>query len=379
MSNDHKDYHIAFHNEYRACRICPRECGADRHVRIGYCGCGAEVRAARAGLHYYEEPFLSGTRGSGTVFFSGCSLGCVYCQNGQISRDLYGIEISEERLAQIFLEQQDIRKAHNINLVTGTHFLPSIAEALRLAKGQGLHIPVIWNSSGYEKPEFLKRLDGLVDIFLPDFKTLDPELGRRYMNAPDYPDRAKEAIACMAEMAGETAFYELTDDKVADQSPGNNVCKVPENKGQDAGCVCTEEYAGEHVLMSRGLVVRHLVIPGQTKDSKQVLRYLYETYGERIWISLMSQYTPVGRFANGFRETDKTNGADHPGDADGQERERYQELYRTVTAAEYDEVVDFAIDLGIENCMIQEDNVADDSFIPVFDGSGISESEGCIS
>lgn len=318
-------------DEYRVCRICPRECGVDRYVHSGYCGCKAAIKAARAGLHYYEEPFLSGVNGSGTVFFSGCSLGCVYCQNGQISRDLYGIEISEERLSDIFMEQQDVRNAHNINLVTGTHFLPSIAEALKMARDQGLHIPVIWNSSGYEKPESLRLLDGLVDIFLPDFKTMDPELGARYMHAPDYPDRAKEALACMAEMAGETVFYELP--------------------GSLAGSSEEAAYTGEEVLMKQGLVVRHLVIPGHTEDSKQVLAYLYRTYGERIWISLMSQYTPVGRFT--------------------QNDESFPELCRTLTAAEYDEVVDYAIDLGIENCMIQEEDVANDSFIPAFDGTGI--------
>jgi len=322
-------------DEYRACRICPRECGVDRYVHKGYCGCGAAVKAARAGLHYYEEPFLSGTRGSGTVFFSGCSLGCVYCQNGQISRDLYGVEISVKRLADIFLEQQNVRNAHNINLVTGTHFLPSIAEALKMAKDKGLQIPVIWNSSGYEKPEYLRLLDGLADIFLPDFKTLDPELGTRYIHAPDYPDRAKEALACMAEMAGDTVFYDLPD--------------------RPAPSADDDAYTGEAVLMKQGLVVRHLVIPGHTEDSKQVLSYLYQTYGDRIWISLMSQYTPVGRFAH--------------------HDESFPELCRTLTAAEYDEVVDYAIDLGIENCMIQEEDVADDSFIPLFDGSGIREPE----
>lgn len=309
------------HSEYRECRLCPRECGTDRRFHIGFCGCGEKVKAARAGLHFYEEPFLSGTRGSGTVFFSGCSLGCVYCQNGQISREHFGIEIDEERLADILLEQQDVRKAHNINLVTGTHFTPSIVSALQIARRHGLVIPVIWNSSGYEKKETLRCLEGLVDIFLPDFKTLDPELGKRYMNAPDYPDRAKEALACMADMAGEPVWEE-----------------------------------GPDGLMKRGLVVRHLVIPGHTKDSRQVLRYLFETYGDRIWISVMSQYTPVGRFA-------------------GERGAEYPELCRRVTRTEYEKVVNYAIELGIENCLIQEGDTADDSFIPAFDGSGIASDQ----
>ena len=292
-------------DEYRACRICPRSCGVDRYVQKGYCGCNASVRAARAGLHFFEEPFLSGTRGSGTVFFSGCSLGCVYCQNGQISRDLYGFDISEERLAEIFLQQQDIRHAHNINLVTGTHFIPSIAEALRMAKDRGLRIPVVWNSSGYERPEYLRYLDGLVDIFLPDLKTLDLDLGARYMHVPDYPERAKEALACMAEMAGAVTFDEFSD---MTDPPYNTSGQEPvkENdkdwnrnwdQDQESDPSGALFYEGEHVLMTRGLVVRHLVIPGQIEDSKRVLRYLCETYGDQIWISLMSQYTPVGRFA----------------------------------------------------------------------------------
>ena len=356
-----------------ACRICPRECGVNRLVQRGYCGCGAAVMAARAGLHYYEEPFLSGVRGSGTVFFSGCSLGCVYCQNGQISRDLYGIEISEERLAEIFLEQQDVRRAHNINLVTGTHFLPSIAAALKSAKDQGLRIPVIWNSSGYEKPEYLRQLEGLVDIFLPDLKTLDPDLGARYMNAPDYPDRAKEALACMVEMAGDALFYELSDDHAQESEgePGDRTATEDggSNTQREYLLEPALEYEGEGVLMKQGIVVRHLVIPGQTEDAKHVLRYLHDTYGERIWISLMSQYTPVGEFAAG-RCSSRTRAAD-PAQRPGHYEALYPELFRKVTQGEYDEVVDYAIDLGIENCMIQEEDVADDSFIPIFDGAGI--------
>ena len=334
--------------EYRSCRLCPRACGADRYRHAGYCGCAAEVKAARAGLHYYEEPFLSGTRGSGTVFFTGCSLGCVYCQNGQISRELYGYTISEERLTEIFLEQQD-RQAHNINLVTGTQYIPSIAAALREAKQQGLSIPVIWNSSGYERPDSLRQLEGLVDIFLPDFKTLDPVLGKRYMNAPDYPEWAKASLACMYEMAGTVSFAEFHGDGAASD---------PASKASEP------VYEGENVLMKQGLVVRHLVIPGQTEDSRKVLRYLFETYGDHIWISLMSQYTPTGRFA----------GAGSSGDLTEQAEAVFPELYRKVSSGEYEEVVDYAIELGIENCMIQEGDAAEESFIPAFDGTGINRS-----
>lgn len=334
---------------YKNCKLCPRNCGTDRNARPGLCGCGSVLKAARAGLHYYEEPFLSGTNGSGTVFFSGCSLGCIYCQNSPISRDGSGLEISEERLSQIFLEQQQ-RGAHNINLVTGTHFTPSIAKALRDARARGLTLPVVWNSSGYEKPETLQMLQGLVDIFLPDFKTMSSQLGQRYMKAPDYPEWAKKALSCMVNMTGEVQFVPLV---------------------QDAADISGTDYEGEGVLMKRGVVVRHLVIPGQTEDSKAVLRYLYETYGDRIWVSLMSQYTPVGVFAEEELPAHAvTQGRDHKADRE-EMRRNYPELCRPLSNKEYDEVVDYAIRLGIENCMIQEEGTASDSFIPAFDGTGI--------
>ena len=292
------------------------------------------VMTARAGLHYYEEPYLSGTNGSGTVFFSGCSLGCIYCQNWQISRDNYGLETSTDRLAEIFLEQQDDRNAHNINLVTATHFTPSVVTALKKAKDKGLKIPVIWNSSGYEKPETLRLLDGLVDVFLPDFKTMSAELGARYMNAPDYPKWAKEAVACMFEMTGETKFRKIPDKNKNDLS------------GSAGESVIQPD--GEDVLMIKGVSVRHLVIPGHSQDSKEVVQYLYETYGDSIWMSIMRQYTPMHDFGR-----------------------EYPELMRTISDREYDKVVDYAIDLGVSNCMIQDNGAESDSFIPVFDGTGV--------
>ena len=335
-------------NYYENCRICPRNCGINRRLSTGVCGCSDRIKAARAGLHYYEEPFLSGTNGSGTVFFSGCSLGCVYCQNGQISRNNVGIEISTDRLADIFLELEQ-QKAHNINLVTGTHFIPSIAAALAAAKDKGLKIPVLWNSSGYEKPEYLQMLEGLVDIFMPDFKTMSAVLGTRYMKAADYPERAKESLDCMVKMAGKPVFEELPEKTAGEY--GTN-----ESGPTAAGSV----YEGENVLMKKGVVVRHLVIPGQTEDSKNVIRYLYETYGDDIWVSIMSQYTPVGRFGTGP-------------DADSALKKRYPELAIRLDPREYEEVIDHAIELGIEKCMIQEGNVASDSFIPEFDGTGVTQ------
>ena len=378
----------------KKCILCPRECGVDRKLRKGFCGAPEHLRAARAGLHYFEEPFLSGWRGSGTVFFSGCNLRCIYCQNYQISgNDSFGIEITTERLAEIFIEQQ-LRGAHNINLVTGTPYIPLIAEAIKAAKngvnprdfegtgkayGKGweeirLTIPVIWNSSGYEKAEMLEPLKGLVDIWLPDFKTLSAALGSRYMNAPDYPEYAKKSLAWMAEQAGEAEFISAREEETAglqslhdgfgrelnDRNNAENYAKQggcdqnnAENHAEQSGydqtnspCY-TKEDIEECGLMKRGVCVRHLVIPGQIEDSKNVLKYLYETYGNRIWISLMSQYTPM--------RTDFSA----------------PELNRKLTAGEYDEVVDYAIGLGIEQCMIQGEDTADESFIPIFDGTGI--------
>ena len=371
---------------YTNCNLCPRNCNIDRHSALGVCRCSDRLRAARAGLHFYEEPFLSGTNGSGTVFFSGCSLRCIYCQNGQISLENHGFDISIERLAEIFLEQQ-ARKAHNINLVTGTHYTPSIACALQIAKANGLTIPVVWNSSGYEKADTLKMLDGLVDIFLPDFKTLSPVLGIKYMKAPDYPEYAKEALSCMVHMTGDVIFesYDSSCAPYASVSkadspetvPGSGIStKLSGSQESDSG-ISVElpgwpepgsrisadlpdspepAYEGENVLMQRGVVVRHLMIPGQLEDSKNVIKYLYETYGDKIWISLMSQYTPVGIFAGSPVMPYKNT---------------CPELFVKVSRDEYDELVDYAIDIGVENCMIQEEDVADDSFIPDFDGSGI--------
>lgn len=303
---------------YENCILCPRNCHTDRlNGNAGFCKNTSVIRAAKASLHMYEEPFISGTNGSGTIFFSGCSLGCIFCQNTDLSKDNIGFEISVERLADIFIEQQE-RKAHNINLVTATHFTPSVAAALRLAKDNGLTIPVIWNSSAYEKVETLKMLEGLVDIYLPDFKTLSADIASKYFNAPDYPVIAKEAIDYM--ISATSLSFE----------------------GKD-----------EEALIKSGVVVRHLVMPGCTDDSKNVLKYLYETYGNKIWLSIMNQYTPIEKLVNSGSF------------------ESVPELKNTLSENEYDEVVNFAIDLGIENALIQEGETISESFIPSFDGEGI--------
>ena len=307
-------------DESSACRLCPRECGADRAGgRKGYCGTDDRVMVARAALHRWEEPCISGTNGSGAVFFCGCPLHCVYCQNRVISGGNGGTAVTVPELAKIFLNLQ-AENAHNINLVTAGHYTPQAAEAVRLAKAGGLTIPVVWNSSGYEKAETLRMLEGLVDIWLPDFKYMDPALAERLSHAPDYPVVAKAALAEMVRQAERPAEKENEADPALFTDDG---------------------------LMRRGVIVRHLLLPGHVKQSKQVVEYLLLTYGNRIRISLMSQYTPMPAVA------------DDP------------LLSRRVTRREYERLVGYALDLGLESGFIQERDVAKESFIPAFDGTGI--------
>lgn len=295
------------------CMLCPRNCGVDREAgEVGVCGQTDTVKVARAALHYWEEPCISGTAGSGTVFFSGCALHCVFCQNYSIANGEAGKLVTQERLAEIFLEMQE-KGANNINLVTPGHFVPQIAEALESAKRQEMVLPVVYNTGGYEHVDTLRRMEGLVDIYLPDFKYMDDALGLKYSHVKDYSRMAKTAIAEMVRQTGEAVF-----------------------EGDD-----------EDGLMRRGTIVRHLVLPGCVEDSKAVIRYLYETYGDRIYISMMNQFTPMPALKD------------------------YPELNRKVTEKEYEEVVDYAISLGVECGFIQEGETAKESFIPAFDGEGV--------
>lgn len=295
----------------KRCGLCPRDCRVDRtQGERGYCGQTAELYVARAALHQWEEPCLSGTIGSGTVFFTGCPLGCVFCQNLEIAAGNVGKKISVKRLAEIFLELQE-QGAHNINLVTATHFVPQTAEALSLAKQNGLQIPIVYNTSSYEYVSTLRLLEGLVDIYLPDLKYRNEEWSLRYSHAADYFFYASKAIAEMVRQVGKPVFSE------------------------------------EDGLMKRGVIVRHLALPGKEEDSKEVIRYLYETYGEQIYISIMNQFTPMP----GLRE--------------------YPELNRVLTEQEYSRIVDYAIRLGVEQGYIQEGETAKESFIPSFDCEGV--------
>ncbi len=302
-----------------ACTLCPRECGVDRSVQVGRCHVGNDVVVARASLHMWEEPCISGENGSGTVFFTGCPLSCVYCQNRSISVGDNGVLLSVNELADVFLKLQDMG-AHNINLVTPTHFVPQIVTALENAKGRGLSIPIVYNTSGYERVPTLKYLDGLIDIYLPDCKYFSPNISAKYSAAPDYFSCASAALAEMYRQVGLPQFKSV------------NMIKNTE-----------EATESELLLMSRGMIVRHMILPGCVEDSKAVLRYLYSTFGDNIYISIMSQYTPLENV------------------------EGYPEINRRVTEAEYDSVVDYAVDLGITNAFVQDGEAATESFIPDFE------------
>ena len=292
------------------CNLCPRECNVNRtNGEKGICSVtGSGIVGARAALHMWEEPCISGENGSGTVFFSGCPLRCVYCQNYYIANGTTGSEITKERLAEIFLELQE-KNAENINLVTPTHYTPEIIWAVKRAREQGLHLPIVYNCSGYEKVETLKLLEGIVDIYLTDFKYMDKEVAKRYSRAENYPEIAKATLTEMVRQCGEAEF---------------------DNRG----------------MMKRGIIVRHLLLPGQMKNAKDVVQYVYETYGDQVFLSLMNQYTPLPHV------------------------EKYPELNRRITEEEYDELVDYAIELGVENGFIQEGETAEESFIPEFNEEG---------
>ena len=294
----------------KRCRLCPRACGADRTRTRGLCGANDRIEAARASLHKWEEPPISGVRGSGTVFFSHCSLGCVYCQNRQISRrEAAGQEITIAGLARTFLslEQQG---AHNINLVTGAHYAPHIVEALRLARKEGLSVPVVYNSSGYETIETLQLLDGWIDIYLPDYKYYSSYYADRYSHAADYRETAVTAITEMVRQTGAPQY---------------------------------DTYG----MLTRGTVIRHLMLPGLGGDTAQVLRDIAVRFGDRVLVSLMRQYTPFGM-------------------------QDWPELDRTITDAEYAEACALFCELGLGGFFQQDESISE-SFIPAFDGTGLEE------
>lgn len=324
--------------EMRDCHLCPRDCGVNRTGdnsggKFGVCGQSDKIKVAKYSLHMWEEPCISGSKGSGTVFFSGCSLGCVFCQNSKISnpkvlqeREALGKEVSVEELAEIFLKQQYENHANNINLVTATHFLPQVIAALDRAKNHGLTIPIVYNCSGYEQVEGIKRLEGYVDVYLPDFKYISQEMSLKYSHVRDYAIRAKAALQEMVRQCKDAYFYVEGDSFHERISP---------KEYQDR---CEEE----SLLMGRGVIVRHLMLPNGIEDSKAVMQYLLNTYKEQIFISVMNQYTPLPQVSH------------------------IPELNQKVAKKDYEELLDFAINLGMEYGFFQEGDVAMESFIPDF-------------
>ena len=285
------------------CNLCPRKCGVNRYIKKGFCGATNRIKLAYYSLHMWEEPIISGSNGSGTIFFSNCNLRCLYCQNKKISIDGYGKLITNKRLGEIILELQE-KGAHNINLVTPTHYVPNIISVLKKIKNKELHIPVVYNTSSYECVGTIMACRNLVDIYLADLRYFDDKLGEKYSLCSNYFENATMAIDEMYRQVGK---YELD----------------------------------ENGLLKKGLVVRVLLIPGHIDDSKKIIEYLYKTYGDDIFISIMNQYTPINKC-------------------------KYSNLNRRITDEEYDSVVDYALSLGVNNAFIQEGEAADESFIPQF-------------
>lgn len=291
------------------CKLCPRECGTDRTKEKGFCGAGDKAIVARASLHKWEEPCISYKNGAGTVFFSGCNLHCCFCQNNKISNELFGKEISDEKLSEIFLRLQDMG-AENIDLVTPTHFVPNIIKALDMAKNK-LTIPVVYNCGGYESVKTIEMLDGYIDIYLPDMKYFSSEISAKYSNAPDYFERASAAALAMIKQTGELKF-------------------------NDEGGLL------------KGTIIRHMVLPSHRHDSMEIIRWIAEnTSPKNVLVSIMNQYTPFEFISD-----------------------EYPELKRRVTKMEYNSVVNLAAELGI-NGFTQQKSSASQEYVPDFDLSGI--------
>lgn len=290
--------------------ICPRQCGVNRLAgERGYCGAGRLARVALVSLHPWEEPCIAGTSGAGTVFFSHCSLRCLFCQNAVISHEENGIDVTEERLAEIFLEQQE-RGAATLDLVTPTHFVPQILSALHMAKSRGLTLPVVWNSSGYEREEIIRAIADEIDVFLPDLKYIDEKSAADCSDARDYFSYASAAIKAMVGAKGAPVLR-------------------------------------EDGILASGVLVRQLILPGKRKESMRILDWLWTTFGNKIMLSLMGQYTPMYRAAE------------------------IKGMNRTLTTFEYESVVNHALDLGIIRCYVQERGAASEKFVPKFDGTGV--------
>lgn len=292
------------------CKLCAHSCGVNRlNGKTGFCRAGRNVRIARAALHFWEEPCISGRRGSGTVFFTHCNLRCVFCQNHPVSQQGTGREVSVDRLGEIFLELM-AAGAHNINLVSPTHYAPHIMQALNISRHNGLSLPVVYNTNSYENVDTIRLLEGSIDVYLPDLKYYNDQYALKYSGVAGYFARATAAIEKMVEQVGAVKFN---------------------NEG----------------LLVKGVVVRHLALPGLLFDSKKIIDYLYHTFGDNIYISLMNQYTPM-------------NQAGH-----------YPEINKPLLHKHYRGLIEYCQSLGIQNAFIQESGTASTEFVPSFDLKGI--------
>lgn len=296
-------------NPLTNCTLCPRNCHINRYQTTGFCHCTSKIKVSLAKPFFFEEPPISGTNGSGAIFFTGCNLQCCFCQNMEISKKNYGKEITIKRLSEIMLELQE-KNVHNINLVTPTMYIPQIAKAIKKAKKNGLNIPIIYNSSSYENVDALKLLDGLIDIYLPDFKYFDNQYAIKYSNAPNYQEIAKKAIQEMVRQTGPCIF--------------------------------------QNDLIKKGVIVRHLILPTLKEDSKKIINYLYSTYHDNIYLSIMNQYTP-------------------------NKQVKYKELTKTIKEQDYNEIIDYALNIGINNAFCQIGKTQSESFIPKFNLEGIKK------
>jgi len=292
------------------CTLCPRECSVNRlDGELGLCNASNDVKIAKVSLHQWEEPCISGTSGSGTVFFSNCNLKCVFCQNHLISQEGTGKTVSITRLSEIFLEQQK-RGAHNINLVTPTHYVPQIIEALKIAKSRGLNIPILYNSNAYESVATIKALNGFIDVYLPDLKYYKDKYALKYSKASNYFKTAGQVITEMVSQVGESKF----------------------------------DVDG---IIQKGVIIRHLMLPGLLFDSKKVIDYIYSTFKNSVYISLMNQYTPMHMAA------------------------KYPELNKPLAPTHYDALIDYCLNLGITNCFIQDSGTCSKAFVPDFNLSQV--------
>ena len=297
-------------NLYKKCTLCPRMCKVNRYKELGFCKCNNKIKVSLAKLFFYEEPPISGMNGSGTIFFSGCNLKCCFCQNMEISRFNKGKIITIKRLSEIMIELQE-KHAHNINLVTPTMYIPSIVKAIKKAKKNGLNIPIIYNSSGYERVDAIKLLDGLIDVYLPDFKYFENKLSSKYSGANNYVENAKLVIDEMVRQTGPCIF-------------------------------------DKNGLIKKGTIIRHLMLPNLSEDTKKILDYLYNNYHDDIYISIMNQYTP-------------------------NKYDKFNELKNPIKKNDYEEIIDYAIDLGITNAFCQMEETVSESFVPEFNFEGIKK------